>query len=87
MNKNEVHYRDLIKWVHKVIDSCQTREQVKTAERLIDNFSEQPQIKQLDVNLKIVARIPLHVHQVLRWHLVNKALIYWQMQFEINGAC
>ena len=51
MNKNEVHYGDLIKWVHKVIDSCQTREQVKTAERLIDNFSHQPQIKQLDVNL------------------------------------
>jgi hypothetical protein len=51
MNKNEVHYGDLIKWVYKVIDSCQTREQIRTAERLIDNFSEQPQIKQLDVNL------------------------------------
>ena len=51
MNKNEVHYGDLFKWVYKVIDSCQTREQIRTAERLIDNFSEQPQIKQLDVNL------------------------------------
>jgi hypothetical protein len=51
MNKNEVHYGDLIKWVHKVIDSCQTSEQIRTAERLIDNFSEQPQIKQLDTHL------------------------------------
>jgi hypothetical protein len=51
MSKNEVHYGDLIKWVHKVINSCQTRGQVKTAERLIENFSRQPQIKQLDVDL------------------------------------
>jgi hypothetical protein len=51
MNKNEVHYGDLIKWVHKVIDSCQTREQIRTAERLIDNLSLQPQIRELDINL------------------------------------
>ena len=51
MENNKVHYGDLIKWVHKVIDSCETRGQIRTAERLIDNLSLQPQIRELDVNL------------------------------------
>ena len=51
MENNKVHYGDLIKWVHKVIDSCQTQGQIRTAERLIDNLSLQPQIRELDVNL------------------------------------
>jgi phenylalanyl-tRNA synthetase alpha subunit len=51
MENNKVHYGDLIKWVHKVIDSCQTRGQIRTAERLIDNLTLQPQINQLDTHL------------------------------------
>lgn len=51
MDKNKAHYGDLIKWVHKVIDSCQTRGQIRTAERLIDRLSVQPQIMELDTHM------------------------------------
>jgi hypothetical protein len=41
MEKRSRHYGDVAKWIEKVIDSCQTWEQTKTASKLVDNFDNQ----------------------------------------------
>jgi hypothetical protein len=41
MEKRSKHYGDVQKWVEKVIDSCETYEQMVTARRLIFNFEKQ----------------------------------------------
>lgn len=41
MEKRSTHYGDIAKWIEKVINSCVTYEQVKTADKLIINFENQ----------------------------------------------
>ena len=41
MEKRSTHYGDIVKWIEKVIDSCETREQTFTAKKLIRNFNNQ----------------------------------------------
>lgn len=41
MEKRSRHYGDVTKWIEKVIDSCQTWDQVRTASRLVSNFDRQ----------------------------------------------
>ena len=41
MEKRSTHYGDVAKWIEKVIDSCETREQTFTAKKLIRNFNNQ----------------------------------------------
>ena len=41
MNKRSTHYGDVAKWIEKVIDSCETREQTFTARQLVRNFEKQ----------------------------------------------
>lgn len=41
MEKRSRHYGDITKWIEKVIDSCQTWEQTRTASRLVSNFDKQ----------------------------------------------
>jgi hypothetical protein len=38
MGATSKHYGDVYKWVSKVIESCKTQEQEKTARKLIDNY-------------------------------------------------
>ena len=35
------HYGDVVRWIERVIDSCETPKQVKSAERLIRLFESQ----------------------------------------------
>ncbi len=35
------HYEDVVRWIEKVIDSCETPKQTKSAERLIRLFEDQ----------------------------------------------
>ena len=35
------HYGDVVRWIEKVIDSCETPKQTKSAERLIRLFEDQ----------------------------------------------
>lgn len=35
------HYGDVVRWIEKVIDSCETPKQTKSAERLVRLFEEQ----------------------------------------------
>jgi hypothetical protein len=41
MENRSTHYGDVSKWIEKVVESCQTREQTFTAKRLIRNFEHQ----------------------------------------------
>lgn len=41
MEKRSRHYGDVTKWIEKVIDSCQTWDQVRTASKLVSNFDRQ----------------------------------------------
>ena len=45
MEKRSEHYGDVEKWVRKVIDSCETYDQTRSAKRLIWNFEKQIQRK------------------------------------------
>ena len=38
---NNPHYGDVVRWIEKVIDSCETPKQTKSAERLIRLFEDQ----------------------------------------------
>lgn len=41
MENRSKHYGDVKKWVENVINSCETMGQIKTADRLINNFNKQ----------------------------------------------
>ena len=41
MEKRSRHYGDVTRWIEKVIDSCETFEQTRTARKLLENFSYQ----------------------------------------------
>jgi hypothetical protein len=45
MEKRSTHYGDVQKWIEKVIDSCETYDQTRSAKRLIWNFEKQIQRK------------------------------------------
>lgn len=38
MEKRSIHYGDVAKWIEKVIDSCETHNQLITARNLVSNF-------------------------------------------------
>ena len=38
MEKRSIHYGDVAKWIEKVIDSCETYNQLITARNLVSNF-------------------------------------------------
>ena len=38
MEKRSTHWADVLSWLQKVTDSCQTKEQANNCERLIKNF-------------------------------------------------
>jgi hypothetical protein len=40
MEKRSTHYGDVSKWVEKVINSCETRDQLFSAKRLLNNFED-----------------------------------------------
>ena len=37
----KTHYGDVARWIERVIDSCETQKQIKSAERLIRLFESQ----------------------------------------------
>ena len=41
MENRSKHYGDLQKWIEKIIDSCETYDQTRSARRLIWNFEKQ----------------------------------------------
>ena len=48
MENRSRHYGDVIKWIEKVIESCETREQLFGAKNLIFNFEKQLQRQSIE---------------------------------------
>ena len=40
MGANSNHYGDISTWIEKVIESCETRQQTRTADKLLKNFED-----------------------------------------------
>lgn len=51
MEKRSTHYGDLQKWIEKIIDSCETYEQTRSARRLVWNFEKQMIRNKVDSNI------------------------------------
>jgi hypothetical protein len=51
MDKRSTHYGDVVKWIEKVIDSCETYQQTLAAKMLIVNFGKQMSRNKVDARL------------------------------------
>jgi len=51
MENRSKHYGDVEKWVKKVIDSCETYQQIFGAKSLIKNFEDQMKRNKVDSSL------------------------------------
>ena len=51
MDKRSTHYGDVVKWIEKVIDSCETYQQTFAAKMLIVNFGKQMSRNKVDTRL------------------------------------
>jgi hypothetical protein len=51
MDKRSTHYGDVVKWIEKVIDSCETYQQTFGARMLIINFGRQMSRNKVDTRL------------------------------------
>jgi hypothetical protein len=59
MKKRSRHYGDVANWIEKVIDSCKTRDQVFSCQKLIHNFENTKEFKNLDLNIRWSVKVPL----------------------------
>jgi hypothetical protein len=59
MKKRSRHYGDVANWIEKVIDSCKTRDQVFSCQKLIHNFENTKEFKSLDLNIRWRVKVPL----------------------------
>jgi hypothetical protein len=59
MKKRSRHYGDIANWIEKVIDSCKTRDQVFSCQKLIHNFENTKEFKSLDLNIRWRVKVPL----------------------------
>jgi len=72
MKKRSRHYGDVANWIEKVIDSCKTREQVFSCQKLIHNFENTKEFKSLDFNVRWRVTVPLNV----KFKIKLKELMY-----------
>ena len=61
MEKRSRHYGDVSIWIEKVIDSCKTRDQVFSCQKLIHNFENTKEFKNLDFNVRWRVKVPLEM--------------------------
>jgi len=52
MEKRSTHYGDIQKWIEKVIDSCETYDQVHSTRNLIWNFEKQMTKNKVNISIK-----------------------------------
>ena len=52
MKKRSTHYGDVQNWIEKVIDSCETYDQVHSTRNLIWNFEKQMTKNKVNISIK-----------------------------------
>jgi hypothetical protein len=65
MEKRSTHYGDVQKWIEKVIDSCETYEQTRSARVLVWNFEKQMVRNKVDSG--ILYTIGHHLRDVISY--------------------
>jgi hypothetical protein len=84
MENRSTHYGDVAKWIEKVIDSCETREQTFTVKKLISNFAKQLRTKSPDKywnNYQYTVIDPLNdLVRIKRQSFINKIEEQWKKQ-------
>ena len=60
------HYGDVVRWIERVIDSCKTTDQIKTAESLIRLFEVQYSEELIPSELRSISR-SLHIRNLEKW--------------------
>jgi hypothetical protein len=82
MENRSTHYGDVSKWIEKIIDSCETREQTFTVKKLISNFAKQLRTKSPDKywnNYQYTVIDPLNdLVRIKRQSLINKIKEEWK---------
>ena len=61
------HYGDVQNWVEKVIDSCETYDQARSAKRLVWNYESQMVRNKVDIN--IVYTIGGHLRNLISYKI------------------
>jgi hypothetical protein len=82
MENRSTHYGDVSKWIEKIIDSCETREQTFTVKKLISNFAKQLRTKSPDKywnNYQYTVIDPLNdLVRIKRQSFINKIEEQWK---------
>jgi hypothetical protein len=65
MEKRSTHYGDVQKWIEKVIDSCETYEQIRSVRVLVWNFEKQMVRNKVDSG--ILYTIGHHLRDVISY--------------------
>jgi hypothetical protein len=65
MEKRSTHYGDVQKWIEKVIDSCETYEQIRSVRVLVWNFEKQMVRNKVDSG--IIYTIGHHLRDVISY--------------------
>ena len=68
MEKRSTHYGDVVEWIEKVIDSCETYQQTITVDKLMKNFIKQLMINEPDKYWNS------HQYEII-WPLENKLIL------------
>lgn len=69
MEKRSTHYGDVQKWIEKIIDSCETHDQTRSARRLIWNFEKQMRRNKVDSG--ILYTIGAHLRDMISDKMVE----------------
>ena len=71
MEKRSSHYGDVSKWIEKVINSCETRDQLFTAKQLLRNFENQLFEKLGDIDISQITD-PINITWKIRLREVTE---------------
>ena len=74
MIKRSTHYGDVQKWIEKVIDSCETYDQTRSALKLVWNFDKQMIKNKVDrpILYSISTHLTILVHDKMDELLLKK---------------
>lgn len=71
IEKRSKHYGDLHKWVNKVIQSCKTKEQIRSTKQLIGVFKNQMEKNKINEQLIFTIISDLEMSLIVKTHTIK----------------
>ena len=71
IEKRSKHYGDLHKWVNKVIQSCETKEQIRSTKQLIGLFKNQMEKNKVNEQLIFTIISDLEMSLIVKTHTIK----------------